>query len=96
VAVLAKNATRNQTGAPLVSIRVPERWKTRVAIIWGNGNHDAGSSIQIAGGCGTDPGVGNAYAGGFYLRSRAACLPLVFRVGNRSATVRFGIGRRCR
>ncbi len=70
-----------EAGAPSVSIRVPERW----------------NSIQIAGGCGTtDPGVGNAYAGGFYSRSRAACVPLVFRVGGRRATVRFGIGRRCR
>jgi hypothetical protein len=85
-----------KAGAPSVSIRVPERWKKRVAIIWGNGNYDAGSSVQIAGGCGTDPVVGNAYAGGFYFRSRAACVPLVFRGGGRSATVRFGIARRCR
>jgi hypothetical protein len=85
-----------EAGAPTVSISVPERWKKRVAIIWGNGKYDAGSSIQIAGGCRTtDPGVGNAYAGGFYFRSRTACVPLVFRVGGRSATVRFGIGRRC-
>jgi hypothetical protein len=85
-----------EAGAPSVTIRVPERWQNRAAIIWGNGNYDAGSSIQIAGGCGTtDSGVGNAYAGGFYSRSRAACVPLVFRVGGRSATVRFGIGRRC-
>jgi hypothetical protein len=86
-----------EAGAPSVSISVSERWKKRVAIIWGNGNYDAGSSIQIAGSCGTiDTGVGNAYAGGFYFRSRTACVPLVFRVGGRSATVRFGIDRRCR
>jgi hypothetical protein len=86
-----------EAGAPSVSIRLPERWRNGVAIIWGNGNYDAGTSIQLAGGCGTsDSGVGNAYAGGFYLRSRAACVPLVFRVGDRSATLHFGIGRRCR
>jgi hypothetical protein len=84
-----------RAGGPPVSISVPERWKHRVAILWGNGNYDAASSIRIAG-CGTDPAVGNAYAGGFFLRFRAACAPLVFRVGHRSATVRFGIGRRCR
>jgi hypothetical protein len=66
----------------------------RAAIIWGNGNYDPASSLRIAG-CGSDPNVGNAYAGGFYLRSRSACLPLTFRVGRRSATIRFGIGRRC-
>ena len=38
---------------------------------------------------------GYAYSGGFFLRSRAACVPLVFRVGSRSAVVRFGVGRRC-
>ena len=27
-----------EAGAPSVTIRVPERWKNRVAIIWGNGN----------------------------------------------------------
>ncbi|SRR6266496_120443 len=84
-----------KAGAPAVSIRVPERWKNRVAIIWGNGNYDPGTSIRIAGNCGTGPDVGNACAGGFYLRSRGACIPLVFSVGDRSATVRFGIGRHC-
>jgi hypothetical protein len=39
--------------------------------------------------------VGFAYAGGFQLRVRAACVPLVFRVGRRSATARFGLGRAC-
>jgi hypothetical protein len=38
---------------------------------------------------------GFAYSGGFFLRSPGACLPLTFRVGQRSATVRFGLGRRC-
>ena len=37
--------------------------------------------------------VMGTYAGGFYLRSPSACLPLVFRVGRRSETVRFGIGQ---
>jgi hypothetical protein len=77
-----------------VTVNVPARWKSRAAIIWGNGNYGPASSLQIAG-CGTDPNVGNAYAGGFYLRLRSACVPLTFRVGQRIATVRFGIGRRC-
>jgi hypothetical protein len=37
----------------------------------------------------------NPYVGGFVLRSRAGCVPLEFRVGGRTATVRFGIGKRC-
>jgi peptide/nickel transport system permease protein len=36
---------------------------------------------------------GNAFAGGFYLRTCSACLPLVFRAGRRSPTVHFGLGR---
>ena len=43
----------------------------------------------------TLPGGWNPYAGGFVLRSPTACVPLMFRVGDRTATVRFGIGKRC-
>lgn len=77
--------------APAVTVSVPKRWRGRVAITWGNTG--AVSSLRIAR-CGPAH-VGNAYAGGFYLRSKSACLPLIFRVGRRSATVRFGVGRRC-
>jgi hypothetical protein len=77
-----------------VTVTVPESWRTRVAITWGNGGPDVVSSLRIAG-CGTSPQAGNAYAGGFYLRSGSACVPLSFTVGARSATVPFGIGRRC-
>jgi hypothetical protein len=41
------------------------------------------------------PALGNAYAGGFYLRAPSACLPLIFTVDGRSTSVRFGIGKRC-
>ncbi len=77
-----------------VTVTVPASWRTRVAITWGNGGHGVLSSLRIAG-CGTNRQTGNAYAGGFYLRSSSACVPLTFTVGARSATVRFGIGRRC-
>jgi hypothetical protein len=78
-----------------VTITVPPAWRERAAIAWGNGgNGEPFSSLRIAG-CRLDKTVGNAYAGGFYLRSRTACLPLTFRVGNRTATIRVGLGRRC-
>jgi hypothetical protein len=77
-----------------VTITVPETWRRRAAISWGYGGHGVFSSLRIAG-CGSDPNAGNAYSGGFYLRASSACLPLVFRVGTRSATVRFGLGRHC-
>jgi hypothetical protein len=77
-----------------VTVSVPLAWRKRAAITWG-GNTGIVNSLRIAR-CGSDPSRGNAYAGGFYLRSRSACLPLVFRAGSRSTTVRFGLGRRCR
>jgi hypothetical protein len=76
-----------------VSVSVPIAWRSRLAIVWGNSTPIV-SSLRIAA-CESEPNVGHAYAGGFYLRSRSACVPLIFRVGQRSATVRFGIGRAC-
>ena len=83
-----------RAGRGPVTVSVPLAWRKRAAITWG-GNTGTVSSLRIAR-CGSTPTRGSAYAGGFYLRSRSACLPLVFRAGGHSATVRFGIGRRCR
>jgi hypothetical protein len=80
-------------GTSPVTITVPEGWRDRVAISWGN--TPAVSSLQIAS---CDVAVSkpwNAYAGGFHLRSRADCVPLDIRVGGRSTTVRLGVGRAC-
>jgi hypothetical protein len=80
-------------GRPL-TIAVPAGWRDRVAFEWGNaGTGGSFSSLRIAG-CGSNPRAGNAYAGGFVVR-KPACVPLTFTVGGRSATVRFGVGRRC-
>ena len=77
-----------------VTITVPAAWRDRVAIVWGYGNMGGPfHSLRIAG-CGSDPTHGSAYSGGFVVR-RPSCVPLTFRVGNRNATVRFGVGRRC-
>jgi hypothetical protein len=77
-----------------VTVTVPAAWRTRVGITWGNGGNGVLSSLRIAG-CGSDPSMGHAFAGGFYLRSPSACVPLVFRVGTQAEIVRFGVGRRC-
>jgi hypothetical protein len=77
-----------------LTVSVPHAWRSQVAIVWGNGGHGVFSSVHFVG-CGSNPHFGNAFAGGFYLRSRSACLPLLFRTGKRAAMVRFGIGRRC-
>ena len=80
--------------SPPVVVRVPRAWRSRVAIGWGNA--EAGSALWIAF-CPPSSSLGdwNPYAGGFQLRSRAACVPLEFHVGRRRAVVRFGVGRRC-
>ncbi len=78
-----------------VFVSVLPRWRDRAAIAWGYGGHGVFSSLEITG-C---PGLANqgyAYSGGFYLRSRSACVPLHFQVGQRSAILRFGVGQRCR
>jgi hypothetical protein len=82
-----------RAGTASVTVTVPAAWRKRVAITWGN-NTGIVSALRIAG-CPVPPNVWNAYAGGFYLRSRSACIPLIFRVGGKSATVRFGVGQRC-
>jgi hypothetical protein len=81
-------------GAKTVVVSVPQAWRNRGAIAWGNGGNGVFDSIRFTG-CQGFRTKGLAYAGGFYLRSAPACLPLVFRVGHLAATVRFGLGRRC-
>ena len=82
-----------RAGRGPVTVTVPLAWRKRAAIAWG-GNTGIVSSLRIDR-CGSDSSRENAYAGGFYLRSRSGCLPLIFRAGSHSATVRFGLGRRC-
>lgn len=75
-----------------VTVSIPKPWRTRAAITWGSsGNVGA---LKIAA-CPSPPNRWNAYAGGFYIRTRRECVPLTFTVGRRSQTVRFGIGGAC-
>lgn len=79
-------------GDAAVGVSVPRAWRTRVAITWGRS--DTVRALRIAP-CTSPANVWNAYAGGFYLRSRRACIPLTFTVAGRSKTVRFGLGGAC-
>jgi len=88
-----KSGLAIRAGAPTVTVTVPRAWRSRVAITWGNRRGPV-SSLSLAG-CAGPATEGHAYAGGFYLRARTACVPLVFQVGARRATARFGLGRRC-
>jgi len=78
-----------------VAISVPEAWRTRVAVVWGNSGGPY-ARLRIAK-CSprSRSRQWNVYAGGFYLRSRSTCAPLIVRVGGRAGTVRFGLGRSC-
>lgn len=86
-------------GHQTVTITVPKAWRSRVAITWG-ANAGIVSTLRLPGtlqtpGCPAGPLMWNPYYGGFYLRSKSACVPLEFAVGGRSAAVRIGVGRRC-
>lgn len=81
-------------GSPPVTVSVPRAWRSRAAITWGNTG--AVSTLRIASCAPWETKVWNAYAGGFLLRSRSACVPLIFTVGKRSAIVRFGLARVCK
>lgn len=82
-----------RAGTSAVSVSVPEGWRDRVAISWGDS--PASSSLRFAQ-CDGSPGrAWNSYSGGFHLRTRADCVPLVVTVGGMSTTARIGVGRFC-
>lgn len=85
-----------RAGKFMVTVTVPTEWQTRAAITWGNSQRIV-SSLRFNG-CGSTPASTkwNGYVGGFYLRIPTACVPLTFSLGQRSTTVRFGIGQLCR
>jgi hypothetical protein len=88
-----KAAMLVRAGRTAVTISVPAAWRRRAAITWGNGL-PAVSALRIAP-CPSPAGRWNAYAGGFLMSTRGACIPLTFSVGDRRKMVRFGIHRRC-
>jgi hypothetical protein len=88
-----KTGLEIRAGSQAVTITVPKAWRTRAAITWGV-NVGIVSTLRLAG-CRAAPGTWNVYAGGFYLRSSSACVPLIFEAGGHSTVVRIGVGRRC-
>jgi hypothetical protein len=77
-----------------VSVTVPAAWRRRVAISWGNNQHRVFHTLRFRR-CAGDAARGSVYAGGFFLRRAAECVPLRVRVGTRTRLVWFGIVRRC-
>jgi hypothetical protein len=81
-------------GSPPLLITVPPAWRQRAAFTWGNDVGTVTGTLRLPS-CPAPRGKWNGFAGGFYLRSRAACVPLVFRLGRLTRIARFGVGRRC-
>ena len=88
-----KAAMLVRADAPVLVVRLPTAWRNRAAITWGAVG--AVSILRFAR-CPSPANRWNVYAGGFYLRSTSACVPLVFEIGARTVSVLFGVGRRCR
>jgi hypothetical protein len=82
-----------RASSPAVLVTIPKAWRHRAAIVWGN-DAGPGSSLRLLS-CPPQQGAWSGYAGGFYLRAASGCVPVVFEIGRRTATVRFAIGRSC-
>lgn len=82
-----------RAGTGAVTVSVPKPWRDRVHVLWGN-RGEQGAALRFAP-CHSSVPTWNGYAGGFLLRSRSACFPLVFELGARRTQLRFGVGRRC-
>lgn len=89
-AYFAKWGIAVRAGSPAVLITVPEAWRDRAGIGWGN-NLGVVSSLRLLS-CPRQLGAWNVYAGGFYLRSPSGCVPLVFHIGRQTAILSFAIG----
>jgi hypothetical protein len=82
-----------RAGSPVVVVTIPQASRHDAAISWGNGLGPVTSLRLLT--CPRQLGRWNVYAGGFYLHSAAGCLPVVFAVGRRALTLRFGLSRHC-
>jgi hypothetical protein len=89
----AKSGVEIKAGVGPVTVSVATTDRNQVAISWGNGL--AIVEAQRFPPCGSSGTIWRAYAGGFYLRSRTACVPLFIKVGARSKTIHIGVGRNC-
>ncbi len=82
-----------RAGTSGVVVSVPDGWRERVALSWGGSRPS--SSIRFPSCPRSAAGIWNSFSGGFHLRGRADCVPLLVTVGGMSTTVRVGIGRAC-
>jgi hypothetical protein len=77
----------------VVTVSVPKNWRGRAQIVWGAPG-SPGTALRFEP-CRSLGAEWDGYSGGFLLRAKSACVPLVFSAGNRRATLWFGVGRHC-
>ena len=77
----------------VVTVSLPKEWRDEARIVWGAPGTPA-TAVRF-GPCPSKVSTWDGYSGGFLLRARSACVPLIFSVGDRRTTVRFGVGQRC-
>lgn len=76
-----------------VTVSVPKALRSRLRISWGNPARMA-TAVRFTP-CPSARPTWNGYAGGFFLRGGPACVPLIFTVGGKQASLRFGVDRQC-
>jgi hypothetical protein len=80
---------------PPVTISLRQSWVKKARVTWGNGL-PRGTTVEFARCAALSKSQPwNGYAGGFYISTRSACVPLQIRVGRATAAVTIAIGRRC-
>jgi hypothetical protein len=90
----AKSPLFLRTGSGVVRIEVPRSEHGRVALSWGNTDHD-GTATRVFG-AGPCPG-GSAWIAfpGGYSVTEPHCVTLVVRAGGQAERVRIGVGKAC-
>ena len=89
----AKSGVEVKAGIGPVTVSVAPALRHRAAIAWGNALPIV-QTVRFTS-CRATATRWDAYAGGFFLSSRTACVPLLVTVGSRSETIRVGIGKSC-
>lgn len=90
-----KTAFQFRGDGPPVTISVPQRWQDRVALFGPPDEpHYVARTVRLPS-C-PPRGAWDTYVSSFYAHSATACVPLQVQVRHQTATVWFGLGRRCR
>jgi hypothetical protein len=92
-AYFSKTAVLIRAGTGPVLVSVPSSWRGRAAITWGSAGQVESLTLTA---CAQPAGVWDVFAGGLYLRTNKGCVPVQFRLGGRTVTVTYGVGRDCR